>query len=93
MVGKSSVLEMVVVERKSKEETPIVLTSCNREKGLMITKTETGVTRYQNLKDKLNIEYGCGINPKIVISKEGLMGVVNQSSSEREINLYRIHIH
>ena len=84
---------MVLVERKNKEETPIVLTCCNREKGLMVTKTDTGVTRYQNMKEKLNIEYGCGINPKIVISKEGLMGVVNQSFSDREISLYRIYIH
>ena len=59
----------------------------------MVTKTDTGVTRYQNLKDKLNVEYGCGINPKIVINKEGLMGIVNQSCSGREVNLYRINIH
>ena len=72
---------MMVIERRNKEESPIVITSCNREKTLMVTKTDTGVTRSQSLRGKLSIEYGCGINPKIVMSKEGLMGVVNQSSS------------
>ena len=69
-----------------------MITFCHREKSLMVTKTDSGLSRSQNLKGRLNIDYGCGIGPKIVMNASGLMGIVSQSFSEREINLYEMII-
>ena len=45
------------------------------------------------MKGRLNIDYGCGIGPKIVLSgDEMMMGIVSQSSTDREVGFYKINI-
>ena len=58
----------------------------------MITKTDSGLSRSQNFKGKLNIDFGCGIGPKIIMNNSGIMGVVSQSISDKKVNLYDIKI-
>ena len=50
----------------------------------MATKTDSGLNRVVNMKGRLNIDYGCGIGPKIVLNgEEMMMGIVSQSSTDR----------
>jgi hypothetical protein len=47
---------------------PIVISCAPKEKSLIVTKTETGVNSLIDVKGRLNVEIGCGIGPKVVIS-------------------------
>ena len=41
--------------------------------------------------DELNLEYGCGIGPKMVMSG-GMMGIVGHSVERRDVCLYQIEL-
>ena len=91
-VGKSSVNEMIIVERKNKPLAPIVVTSCHRDRSLMVTKTDSGLNRQIGMKGRLKVDFGCGIGPKIVMNKEEMMGIVSQSVNDREVCFYKINM-
>jgi hypothetical protein len=74
---------MVVVERKTKPYRPIILSSCHREKALISTKTDSGIVSSINLKGRLNVDFGCGIGPKMVLRNDALMAIVSQSSIDK----------
>ena len=82
-MGKSSVNEMIIIERKNKPLAPMVVTSCHRDRSLMVTKTESGLNRQIGMKGKLKVDFGCGIGPKIVMNKDEVVGIVSQSVSDR----------
>ncbi len=67
-VGTSPIVELLLFERENKNDCPIVLSCLAKEKSLMITKTETGVNSMIDVKGRLNVEIGCGIGPKLVVS-------------------------
>lgn len=46
---------------------------------MVLTKTDTGINNFIDVKGKLNVDYGCGIGPKVIISENGLMAVLSQS--------------
>lgn len=88
VANNSAIIELVVVERESKPskkkcyiDHPIVLSCSSKDKALVLTKTDTGLSSLFEVNDRLNVEYGCGIGPKIVfdVSRAGLMmGLVSQ---------------
>lgn len=55
-------------------------------------KTETGMNSLIDMKGKLNVEIGCGIGPKCIVSESGLMGIVSQSPMLKQILIYQISI-
>jgi hypothetical protein len=59
---------------------------------MVLTKTDTGMNGFIDVKGKLNVDFGCGIGPKVVLSESGHMAVLSQSSTAKEINLYKINI-
>ena len=61
----------------------MVVTSCHRDRSLMVTKTESGLNRQIGMKGKLKVDFGCGIGPKIVMNKDEVVGIVSQSVSDR----------
>ena len=75
--------EMIIIERKNKPLAPMVVTSCHRDRSLMVTKTESGLNRQIGMKGKLKVDFGCGIGPKIVMNKDEVVGIVSQSVSDR----------
>lgn len=56
----------------------------------MISRTENGATSLIDVKGRLNVEIGCGIGPKLVISEGGVLAIVSQSSMAKQILIYQI---
>lgn len=56
----------------------------------MISKTENGSTSLIDVKGRLNVEIGCGIGPKLVISEGGMLAIVSQSSMAKQVLIYQI---
>ncbi len=46
---------------------------------MIFTKTDTGINTFIDVKGKLNIDFGCGIGPKIVFNQNAIMAVLSQS--------------
>ncbi len=61
-----------------------------KEKSLVVTKSETGVNSLIDVKGRLNVEIGCGIGPKVVVSDSGMMAIVSQSPMVRQVLLYQV---
>ena len=58
----------------------------------MLTKMDTGTTSLIDVKGRLNVEFGCGIGPKVVVSDNGTMAILPQSATNKHILLYQISI-
>jgi hypothetical protein len=43
-----------------------------------------------DVKGRLNVEIGCGIGPKVVVSDSGMMAIVSQSPMVRQVLLYQV---
>lgn len=71
-----------------KEECPLVLTCSSKDKSLCLTKMDSGLSEYIKINGACNIEFGCGIGPKIVFSGTGIMAILSQSANEREFSLF-----
>lgn len=59
---------------------------------MVLTKTDTGINNFIDVKGKLNVDFGCGIGPKVILNENGHMAVLSQSVNAKEINLYKISI-
>lgn len=46
---------------------------------MVLTKTDTGINNFIDVKGKLNVDFGCGIGPKVILSENGHMAVLSQS--------------
>lgn len=100
VANNGAIIELVVVERESKPSTcciyvdhPIVLSCSSKDKALVLTKTDTGLSSLFEVDDKLNVEYGCGIGPKIIFDKGRgglMMGLVSQIAERKEVNLFQV---
>jgi hypothetical protein len=87
-VGRGPVIEMAVFERRNKKEQPIIMTCCNGDREMFLTKIDSGLN--EAAITKTNVSFGCGIGPKLVISHEGVLGLVSQSANEKQVDLYQI---
>lgn len=58
----------------------------------MLTRMDNGATNQVDVAGKLTVDYGCGIGPKIVLARNGMMAVVNQSESNRSAIIYRVNV-
>ena len=43
-VGSGTVLELVTLERQNKPEGPLIISCCNNEKSLLLTKLDSGIS-------------------------------------------------
>lgn len=51
---------------------------------MVLTKTDSGINSFIDVKEKLNVDFGCGIGPKVIFSPEsGQMAVLSQSSNAK----------
>lgn len=60
-----------------------------------MTRTDTGLSSLFDVNDKLNIELGCGIGPKIVFDNcrwNLMMCLVSQVAEKKEINLFEVDL-
>lgn len=72
-----------------------MLSCSSKDKNLVLTKTDTGQSSIFDVGDRLNVEYGCGIGPKIIFDdgKWGLMmGLVSQVPERKEVNLFQVEL-
>jgi len=46
---------------------------------MVLTRTDTGMNGFIDVKGKLNVDFGCGIGPKVILSESGHMAVLSQS--------------
>ena len=63
-----------------------------KEKSFILTKTDSGNNSLVDLKGRLNVEIGCGIGPKVVISENGVMAILSQSPLNKQVLLYQVSI-
>jgi len=35
---------------------------------MVLTKSDTGINSFIDVKGKLNVDFGCGIGPKVILS-------------------------
>jgi hypothetical protein len=61
-----------------------------KEKSFVLTKIDTGSSSLVDVKGRLNVEKGCGIGPKVVMTEGGLMAILSQSPVAKQILLYQI---
>ena len=58
--------------------------SCSaKDQALTVTKTESGSSSLLNLNNKLYLEFGCGIGPKVIFDRvkgEPTLGVLSHSA-------------
>lgn len=68
-----------------KNDCPIVLSCSSKDKSLCMTKMDTGLSEYIKVNGAFNIEFGCGIGPKIIMSHKntGIMAILSQSNGAR----------
>lgn len=59
---------------------------------MVLTKTDTGMNGFIDVKGKLNVDFGCGIGPKVIMNESEHMAVLSQSPNAKEINIYKINI-
>lgn len=60
-----------------------------------MTRTDSGLSSLFEVNDKLNIEFGCGIGPKIVFDNSRwslVMCLVSQVAERKEINLFEVEL-
>jgi len=66
-----------------KTDGPMILTCSSKDKSLRLTKMDNGITEDVRVNGACNVEFGCGIGPKIVVSPNGIMAILSQSSGAR----------
>ena len=59
---------------------------------MVLTRTDTGMNGFIDVKGKLNVDFGCGIGPKVILSESGHMAILSQSIHSKEINVYKVNI-
>jgi hypothetical protein len=59
---------------------------------MVLTRTDTGVNSFIDVKGKLNVDFGCGIGPKVVLEENGHMAVLSQSVHAKEVGIYKLNI-
>jgi hypothetical protein len=90
-VGRGAVIEMAVIERRSKYLHPILMTCCKSEPELLFTKSDSGMTETSKARIS-GINFGGGIGPKVVAANTGVVAIVSQSPNEKEVNLYDLNV-
>lgn len=55
---------------------------------MILTRTDSGSC--ENTKVRINVGFGCGIGPKLIMDDSGCMAIVNQGSVEKEVTLYSV---
>ena len=73
-------------------DSPMILSCSSKDKNLCCTRLDSGQSELVRVSGSFNIEFGCGIGPKIVLSGQegGLMAILSQSSACREFTLYEM---
>ena len=89
-IGTTAVAEVLVLERENKPENPLVVSCVAKEKALILTRLDTGMNSLLDVRGRLNVEIGCGIGPKVVVSEGGLVAMVSQSPLAKEILIYQL---
>ena len=84
-VNENSLIELGVIEREMKPNSPLVLTCSSKDKHLILTKMDSGISESIRINGIFAIEFGCGIGPKIVMSSNrgGIMAILSQASQMR----------
>lgn len=50
---------------------------------MVLTKTDTGINNFVDVKGRLNVDFGCGIGPKVIVNENGHMAVLSQSANAK----------
>ena len=68
-----------------KSDSPLILSCSSKDKSLYMTKMDTGYSEFIKVNGVFNVEFGCGIGPKIVLSSKnsGIMGILSQSAGAK----------
>lgn len=66
-----------------KVDSPLILACSSKDKSLSLLKMDTGTTEIVKVPGAVNIEFGHGIGPKIVVSNSGIMAILSQSQNAR----------
>lgn len=66
-----------------KTDSPMVLSCSSKDKSLCLTRMDTGISEHIKFNGACNIEFGCGIGPKIVISNSGVVAILSQSANAK----------
>ena len=64
-----------------KLESPMILSCSAKDKGLCLTKMDTGAIEMIKVNGACNIQFGHGIGPKIVASNTGILAILSQSAN------------
>ena len=64
---------------------PLIVSTSSKDKSLCVTRMDSGQSELVKVNGPFNIEFGCGIGPKIVLSSQrgGLMAILSQASGCR----------
>ncbi len=66
-----------------KTDSPLILTCSSKDKSLLLTKMDTGTSDRVQVNGACNIQFGCGIGPKIVVSPNGIMAILSQAPTAK----------
>ena len=66
-----------------KNSSPLILSCSAKDKSLCLTKMDNGISQLVKVNGAFNIEFGCGIGPKIVINPNGIMAILSQSNNAK----------
>jgi hypothetical protein len=93
-VNANSLIELVAIEREMSPDSPILISCSCKDSSLVSTKMESGLSNLIKVSNGLGIDYGCGIGPKVVLSKarEGIVAIVNQRTGSKEFCLYDLEL-
>jgi len=89
-VNANSLIELVAFEREMNADSPILVSCSCKDSALVATKMESGLSSLIKVPGGLGIDYGCGIGPKVVLSDNGLMAILSQSSHTKQVLLYQL---
>lgn len=75
-------------------DSPLVLSCSSKDKNLCLTKMDSGYSELVRINGNFNIDFGCGIGPKIVMSCQGgnVIAILNQSANWKEFSLYEMQL-
>lgn len=68
-----------MLERENRPDSPLIISSCSNEKSLVLTKMDSNISFPLGIDGPINISYGCGIGPKMIIDGSSALGIVSQS--------------
>jgi hypothetical protein len=67
-------------------ESPLIISVGAKDSGLTLTRSNTETTSFINVESAVNIEFGCGIGPKIFLNyynSNPIIGIVSQSINRK----------